>query len=83
MDRDEPRIKDANAKLGEIWERGLRHTGTSFTQLLDIWRLITAHLHIWYFREMGVRAFNPHPKPIHREEDQQEPAQNENPKRIG
>jgi hypothetical protein len=67
-DREDNRIKEADEKLQNIVTHGFRGTGANYMDLENIWRLITAHLHVYYFREFGVRAINPNPKHIRSEE---------------
>jgi hypothetical protein len=80
-DRENKAIQEVDRLLQEICVYGLGGTNTGYLKVVRIWRVITGHLHVYYFREFHIRPRNPNPEHIHADDDQQ--PENTEPKHIG
>jgi hypothetical protein len=77
------RIKEADEQLKRIYRHGMMGTHTGYLELLEIWRKITGHIHVYYYREFGLRAKNVNPLPIRNEEQAESQPENTRPQHIG
>jgi hypothetical protein len=77
-EQDRLELADVVKEL-EGYEKNLPHNRL---ELEHTYQKITAHLHVHYLREFGIRAMNPNPRPIRNEEPQQATEEKEQPQNI-
>jgi hypothetical protein len=78
LEDEDRRMLKAEVQQLDAWYVNAR--SFNWMDMLRLWQRIKQHVHIYYLREIGIRAKNPYPQHIRQEEPQPE---NREPEHIG